>query len=516
MSLLNYYLTRVFSIQTLSLIIILSTSRGVQAQDDYLRLLNKPTRPTVKEVTDFQIPSERGIPLPAQNRLDFLHWSDVLIDHAPTLIAQLEKAVPGATWAFLGRDSDAIADIVEAFYQSIGQTDRVVRIGMSKTTLWENGNGAQIATKEDIVEFIKSYGFDLASFRQSHPFIIVDTLSRGGGTQGRVVIDALYSVYEDQGGNAADLVRYFNMIGLATSTYQGFINSFDDAESIFTANENNYRQRDNHGHSVFRTDFFSEHKILMIPHAPNDAHESGYEHFVGAWHERYGPLRYDENNQLRAIITNGPFNIRIRKSILWMMRRSILAAHDLRFLAQVEGKALKLGYTFPKTRPGLVVTSKSDAELLAEKMKETDVKIASAGPIRTREILDEIYANGVQQNQPGLSASGQLALEWLKQARRQFEPNALGIAFLRILSSARVGSYVTARDLRILVREVFEMSEISNVLIVEVEKLVEIDKAFQALMLDEEWIVDGPGLETLSNVRAILRDRLTCSESFLQ
>src|SRR5437868_13584690 len=54
--------------------------------------------------------------------------TDLFSEEIPTLIVSLEKAFPGAKYAFLGRDMDLVADAVEAFYLSIGQTDRVARI----------------------------------------------------------------------------------------------------------------------------------------------------------------------------------------------------------------------------------------------------------------------------------------------------------------------------------------------------------------------------------------------------
>ncbi len=91
--------------------------------------------------------------------------------YLPQFIVAFEKAYPGGTYAFLGRDMDLIADAVEAYYLSIGQKNRVRRIRFSTPSLTG-------ATAELLTNFLVQEGLDLTpGVSLKPPFVIIDYTS---------------------------------------------------------------------------------------------------------------------------------------------------------------------------------------------------------------------------------------------------------------------------------------------------------------------------------------------------
>jgi hypothetical protein len=287
----------------------------------YNDLLSMPMRPTIEVVGENieAIPDEPGIPVAPDGTfngygLHFQYWLETLINGLPYLIVQMEKASPGARFAFLGRDVHAIADAMAAFYASIGQHDRVIYLGGSKASY--------VGTSEEtLVAFIESHGFPLADAQNARPFFIVDTISRGHGTQGRALINAVYKEYERRGGQPADLVRKFNMIGLVAPTYPrgAPINDISNASAIFATQEDAYRQNPK------RAAYGADHLILMFqaPKVAPQFNESGYAHYVSAWHREYGAFAYINGRTAPVpgdYFPNPQQYVAHRKSILWLQK----------------------------------------------------------------------------------------------------------------------------------------------------------------------------------------------------
>ena len=158
------------------------------ADDPRTLLLNRPTKPTVKEFLQ-----TFGGALPAQD--PFL---DPAVDQSRLnklqeifqMIAQLEWAYPGARYAFLGRDSTHIADMFEAFYLSRGETDRVYRI---------EGSGPTVnpASLDDLAEWTAQLG--LRPKDQNDRVVVLDAtewaIRDGNPSQIRKLLGAMYSKF---------------------------------------------------------------------------------------------------------------------------------------------------------------------------------------------------------------------------------------------------------------------------------------------------------------------------------
>lgn len=274
----------------LSLLVLFTFAR---AETNIQSLAAQQQRPTVmqllKHASAVHLAAEAFQSCTAQKYyFDWLHWQTELHQHGPEFIAMLESAFPSATWAFVGRDTAMLADLTEAFYLSVGQKDRVVRLGISKGAL-DGMNNASIAT------YLRSKGLSLSK-RAVRPFILVDTVSRGGavggyhlsGRQGRRLLDAGYNQFAANGGRPADLLERFNMIGLTVSTFAGEYYPVENISEHLKTEKSRYEREG------IISEFLAQHRIPTWKDPGDRFLEVGYDHFTGAWHGPFQKIQSGE------------------------------------------------------------------------------------------------------------------------------------------------------------------------------------------------------------------------------
>ncbi len=124
----------------------------------------------------------------------------------PDLIAGLEKAYPGAIFAFLGRDMSLTANGMEAVYYAYGEQDRIRYINLS-TPIFEKMTTYQMAL------YLKSLGL---SDKKDEPrsFVIVDYTSMGAQSQSTQLATAAVSLLRWAGFNDEEIVDRFNVMTL--------------------------------------------------------------------------------------------------------------------------------------------------------------------------------------------------------------------------------------------------------------------------------------------------------------
>jgi len=326
----------------LATILLLPTSAAIARKAKSLdELMNQPKRPTMMEIKESYnaLTALQAFMMPVNGEYyDYAYWLNIMIQDGPRLIATLEKAFPGATWAFMGRDTAALADLVEAFYISIGQNDRVVRLGGSKASY------ANIAPST-LVNFLESNGFSLNEVQKRPPYILIDTVSKGYGQQGRALLSAVYEAYTSQGHNPLEIVRKFNMIGLIVSTFARGGNApvpiesadlhYNDEILRYAANPYNYQ---------------TNNVVVTFTDSGLKFNEAGYEHFTGAWHTAYGAFAVDEKGSTQPV-PGAPKHPNERMSVLLFQRMVWESINNPLFLSQVQLAAKNLGYEFPLKRP---------------------------------------------------------------------------------------------------------------------------------------------------------------------
>lgn len=132
----------------------------------------------------------------------------------PRVIAQFEKAYPGAIYLGLGRDSALLSDAIDAFYLGLGQSGRSKMLGASGGTFNNN------PTDETIVAFLEGYGFSLDNIANARPFVIFDGTRFNPTSQSRRIMSAIYRVAAKRGIDLKTLVRKVNFVSTAFDGYK--------------------------------------------------------------------------------------------------------------------------------------------------------------------------------------------------------------------------------------------------------------------------------------------------------
>ena len=324
-------------------------------------LINQATRPTVEQVEKMiaqngpiiEIPDGRQLPKTANKpqlelQNDYASWFKVIQARAPHMITSFEKNIPGATLVFIGRDMSIVADLVEAFYRSIGQKDRVLRVGMSSGTVDSLTVGS---APENTYQFLKSNGLDLKK-KSDHPYILVDAVSRGAGRQVRFLLKNIYHYLASQGTPLTESVTKYNAVGLSVfTTPDGFpeldsaISYFENTADATTKAGANKILEAEQNFMIYR-DFRPEKSFLGF-------NEVGYTHWTGAWHESYGPIIKKDG---KSIATPGVLaGENVRQALLQFSGLVISYVESEPFKAHIQQEAKNLGYQFPMARPETVL-----------------------------------------------------------------------------------------------------------------------------------------------------------------
>jgi hypothetical protein len=185
-----------------------------QTQDDANRiqaakeaLLNLQHRPTIIEFLRAMgdLPSENPFkPLDRDMKIEKIETI------GPRIVAAIEYAYPGATWAILGRDSAFMGDVLEAFYHQNGAADRVVRL---------NASTDSFATPGQELRFLYSAGLlSSPDTKTQKKWTILDPTSWAIDNDGKPTsqIRKLLAAYYAKHGDA-EARRMVGAIGLGTS-----------------------------------------------------------------------------------------------------------------------------------------------------------------------------------------------------------------------------------------------------------------------------------------------------------
>ena len=261
----------------------------------------------------------------------------------PRLIACLEQTFPGGKYVFIGRDTAAFVNFFEAFYHSLGQNDRVGSIGISSGSL-------PGMTQEIALGFLTDAGMPRDAKNFKHPFVLIDTISRGGGRQGRHLLNAAYEHFQLSNVNLANLSRYLNFVGLRGSTTSITNNELCGGFSIL----------DSASYREFQSgpEPYTEKHILGFDdgRTPKTSflglNEASYVHWVGGWHGAYGEVR-ETIAGIRAE-RGAVYSEAVRAAVMNYQIHLIMAARDKAFLPRVQEQALALGYRFPLERPSFI------------------------------------------------------------------------------------------------------------------------------------------------------------------
>lgn len=311
---------------------------------ELLRLNKRPTMVEIRhQVAGLEF--DTGVPLALgfgdqylDKRLDIKKWTDVLIHKCAEILPIFENTYPNATWIFLGRDAAAVADVFEAFYFSLGMPDRVRRVGVSKASFSD-------MTDKKLQGLLKQVGVDLGEVSVRKPLIFVDSISSGGGRQSRRILAKIYAwrLLKVEARKIPRLSRQFNILGMRVSTTGAAQTIPPQNVKQAQVQLSTYLNAATQLQTIpsIESYLFNLIPVVAIEEAPHHANEAGYSHFIGAWHDSYGPFGDNDQPELGQ-----PFHTLLRQSVLWTQKKIWQEINDGNFSQLVRQNALKNGLRY--------------------------------------------------------------------------------------------------------------------------------------------------------------------------
>lgn len=338
--------------------LLLTTSSWVFGQEIPPELLQQKNQPTVEQMENLlQQWKEQGLELKLESHpelfsiverevakelhFDYPKWFSLIHDDAARMLASFERAYPGATFVFIGRDMTVFADLFESYFRKLEQPERVKRLGMSTATL-DN------LDKDLSLGLLKSHNIDYENTK--YPIVFVDAISKNGGRQARRLLNSLYQYYQQKNVRAGDAFLKANLIGMRVATTQLDYTPLEQSVEAF---------REWQKFSTYDSDVFSFNVKFMMFKGINrggkylNSTEAGYVHWIGAWQGSYGTVASNSKGQVFATpgdLLQDP----LRENFLKYSIKIVEYGKTEEFDQLVKKEAQKLGYSFPTTRPDFI------------------------------------------------------------------------------------------------------------------------------------------------------------------
>lgn len=165
-----------------------ANTNGSDNEQAYIRLLNLDHRPSIAEVKEafgesiYQQGFFETLSAQVRAQLGAIAVSGSIEAIAPAIIAAFEKSYPGGTFLGMGRDSSLLTDILDSFYQSMGQENRVLSL--------EVGRGS-FGDEAMVEQYLKQKGFDPAKLAQSSFIVPFDATRFTDHSQSRLLLGVM-------------------------------------------------------------------------------------------------------------------------------------------------------------------------------------------------------------------------------------------------------------------------------------------------------------------------------------
>jgi hypothetical protein len=316
-----------------------SPASAQQTQDDANRiqaaketLLNLQHRPTMVEFLHIMgdLPSENPFkPLDRDMKIEKIETI------GPRIVAAIEYAYPGATWAILGRDSAFMGDVLEAFYHQYGAADRVVRL---------NASTDSFATPGQELRFLYSAGLlPSPDAKTQTKWTILDPTSWAINNDGkptsqiRKLIAAYYAKHGD-----AEARRMVGAIGLGTSG-RGLAKGPEIISGLDI--ERFWRDTTNSPSGGPNQILYTLNDFAYLALNPSNNTEV-------AWHDKFGAFQDAEGGKVIAP-PGRQSSSQFKEHILYTMFEAVRATRKVSFRdAVVRTAKSDFGYDFEKTLGG--------------------------------------------------------------------------------------------------------------------------------------------------------------------
>lgn len=303
------------------------------------KLLAMSSRPTVEQVLEIygevgKANPMRGQPYGYTGVETYRSFNrSYIMENVPRLIAAFEHVYPGAVYGGLGRDSARLTDLLNAFYLSLGQPGRAIRLNAS-------GNSLRASSSEEKVRFLESNGVSLDPAATDFvPLVIFDAtgFSARGSSQTTSLLQAAVEVWARNGGTAAGFIQRINVI--ATQLYRG--NPIGPKLSVSGVFSRQVKQLEAAKLGTHQLETFSYHGAAQVNYGS---------HF---WHETFPRLVQSKRTgkfegSVPRTSVEGYRASRIQ--VLGHIFDAIQITRSPKFLDNVRQEAAALGYRFSGKR----------------------------------------------------------------------------------------------------------------------------------------------------------------------
>lgn len=462
------------------------------------QLMAQRDRPTIAQVSALsQADVDASLPPLDAN---FQNALANLMRFAPQIVASCERVFPGATWAFVGRDSAIYGDVLEGFYTSIGQPNRVVRVGMSRPTL----NSASDAL---LVRYMEQLGLSLDP--GAKPFVLVDTANYGNAGQPRRVLSAIYAEHFRRYGHVRNVVSRFNVIGMltnGTSPYGSTLKGVEgDMASLQALYDNGVRDA---GYN-----FANAHKVLsMDPPAPDYfliGHDYKFDNWkvgVPTWHNSFGAL-VERNGHIEPT-PGAVYDETYRKQhlrIQWELSKIVTSPA---FQSNVVSEATTLGYQFPLTQPSAQNPErKTELDRKLDFLTEGERKLKGQADRGEKYQLQQMVRNA----QYATTINSILALK-IRDAMAMLSTSnskeLLSVLFLEVIEEAHLTRKITIQDVKGLMTELFTKAVLSESFFGRFYKYVRSNAEMNQVLIDISGL-SGSGGINYGIIASLIDDRIS-------
>lgn len=282
---------------------------------DYQTLVHSLHRPTMADI-------DREMPEKKLSNSPTFDTHTKLLNVTARLIAELEWAYPGAIYMPLGRDVVLTGDIIDAFYRSQGQPNRVIRL---------NASGQSLNVSDDMIaRFVEtSIGKKIKNLTKGPSYIFFDAsnYSLPRNSQSTTILTAVYSKYVQQGGKAEDLLTQFAFFNLSKSR--------SSAVPVY-ANINKEE-------ILLQQKQYLKENPTTIPNRVFTASEGA--RGSSEWHDSFGGLTEMVDGSVIAPIGQA-YELERREAALNIMLAIRAGVKKPEFIKLVQDRAYELGYQF--------------------------------------------------------------------------------------------------------------------------------------------------------------------------
>lgn len=278
------------------------------------------------EYLDFRELTRRSSKLtPFDNIDDFrqINIFNELINSGPRLIADFEKMYPGATFVGMGRDSAFVSDFLDAFYQELGQQNRVQLANVGRYSFKD---------PELLSDYFIQLGFNTHPDKNTPFFVPFDATNFQNNSQSFQLISALLERCRlTRGCHIDEVINHLGFINTGAQRRMYNRNVFNGDTQVLQ--------------NVLETNSVS-HQFKTIVSAVISEDLT----YTGEYHGSFGELKRVEG---KAIATPGDLSsTKIRKQIILEQILLIRLMQTAYFKNRVFSIAReKLNYDFPMTRP---------------------------------------------------------------------------------------------------------------------------------------------------------------------